>query len=178
MLKHADLSRNEGNVAESIEWLSRAVEAQPDVLQPRLEMVSAYLVLGDNDRALNEAITADRDFGDNPTTVQLLAKTYAVNGDYDRAIESFDRWIDLQPENLDARRLKGRAYWRAGDLDRARREFKDALVIKGDHRQLLLDMINLESSQQNLQGALKYADDLREEYPSSNLADVATGDLY
>ncbi|MEM9289361.1 MAG: XrtA/PEP-CTERM system TPR-repeat protein PrsT [Pseudomonadota bacterium] len=178
MLQLAALSRTEGNVEESIEWLSRAVEAQPDVLQPRLELVSAYLVLGDNDRALNEAITADRDFGDNPTTVQLLAKTYAVNGDYDRAIESFDRWIDLQPENLDARRLKGRAYWRAGDLDRARREFKDALVIKGDHRQLLLDMINLESSQQNLQGALKYADDLREEYPSINLADVATGDLY
>ncbi|MEO0410710.1 MAG: XrtA/PEP-CTERM system TPR-repeat protein PrsT [Pseudomonadota bacterium] len=178
MLQLAALARTEGNVEESIEWLSKAVEAKPTALPPRLELVSAYLILGDNDRALNEALAADRDFQENPVTVQLLAKTYAVNGDFDRALTTFDRWIDLEPENINARRLKGRTYWRSGDVDRARDEFADALRVRGDHRAVLLDLINLEAAENRFERALSYASDLRTKYPSINVADVATGDLY
>lgn len=178
MLQLAALSRTEGNVEESIEWLRKAVEAQPTALPPRLELVSAYLVLGDNNRALTEALAADREFQDNPVTVQLLAKTYAVNGEYDSAIQTFDRWARLEPASVDARRLKGRTYWRRGDADSARNAFKDALSVRGDHRAVLLDMINLESSVGNADRALDYANEMRTKYPGINLADVASGDLY
>lgn len=178
MLQLANLSRTEGNVEESIEWLRKAVDAQPTALPPRLELVSGYLILGDNNRALTEALAADRDFSENPVTVQLLAKTYAVNGEYDRAIDTFDRWIDLEPSNIAAHRLKGRTYWRRGDPDSARDTFKRALSIRGDHRAVLLDLINLESSVDNLDQALDYAGELRSKYPGQNMADIAAGDLY
>lgn len=178
MLQLAALSRTEGNVEESIEWLRKAVEAQPSALPPRLELVSAYLVLGDNSRALTEALAADRDFQDNPVTVQLLAKTYAVNGDYDNAVINFDRWANLDPSSVDARRLKGRTYWRRGDPSSARNAFKDALAVRGDHRALLLDMINLEKSVGNTDRALDYANEMRTKYPGISLADVAAADIY
>jgi putative PEP-CTERM system TPR-repeat lipoprotein len=178
MLQLAALSRTEGNMEESVEWLSRAVDVQPTALPPRLELVSAYLVLGDNNRALNEALEAQRDFPNNPVAVELLAKTYAVNGEYDLAVANFDKWIELDPTNMNARRLKGRTYWRSGDVSGARRAFQGALEQKGDKRTVFMDLINLESSEGNLDRALDFTEQLRAEYPQSNAADLAAGDLY
>lgn len=178
MLQLAALSRTEGNMEESVEWLSRAVDVQPTALPPRLELVSAYLVLGDNNRALNEALQAQRDFPNNPVAVELVAKTYAVNGQYDQAVANFDKWIDLDPSNLNARRLRGRTYWRSGDVSGARRSFLGALELSGDKRAVFMDLINLESSEGNLDRALDFTEQLRAEYPSSNAADLAAGDLY
>lgn len=72
---------------------------------------------------------------DDPFLVYGLGMEYKKAGDGPRAIESFDRTIQLDPGYCYAYFQKGQAHESAGDVDAARRAYRagmEAATRKGD----------------------------------------------
>src|SRR5215471_6692294 len=59
--------------------------------------------------------------------------TYARKGEYDRAIESYDEAIRLNPKHADAFSNRGVAYARKGDYDRAVENYDEAIRLNPKH---------------------------------------------
>ncbi|RME64414.1 MAG: PEP-CTERM system TPR-repeat protein PrsT, partial [Alphaproteobacteria bacterium] len=178
MLALADLARLQGQPEAMVDWLNKAVRAEPKSLEPRLQLIGAYLAIGDRNRALTEALGVGREFPDNPAAIEAVGRTQAMVENYQEAAATFNRLVSLLPENIGARRLLGQAQWRAGDKEAARGTFRRALGLEGNHGEILLDLIDLEQELGNFETALSYAGQLRQEYPNMNVADATIGKLY
>ncbi|GAB4139548.1 MAG: PEP-CTERM system TPR-repeat protein PrsT [Sphingomonadales bacterium] len=175
MLALADLARLQGQPEVMVDWLGKAVRVDPEALEPRLQLIAAFLGLGNQNRALTEAASLGREFPDNASAVEAVGRTYALAEDYDEAIFHFNRLITLVPENPGARRLLAQAQWRSGDVEAARATLRRALSLEGNLGDILLDLVNLEQEQGNFETALGYAGQLRQQFPNMNVADAAIG---
>lgn len=178
MLALADLARLQGQPEAMVDWLTRAVRADPSVLEPRLQLIAGYLGIGDRNKALSEAMSVARDFPENPTAIEAVGRTQGMAESFDEAVITLNRLVSLVPDNVGARRLLGQAQWRAGDRDAARGTFRRALSLEGELGPILLDLIELEREAGNFDQALSYAGQLRQEFPNMNVADATLGRLY
>jgi cellulose synthase operon protein C len=179
MLALADVAQSQGRNDERIEWLRRAVQANQQLLPPRLLLIQSLLEVGDRQRALSEATAADRDFEDNPAVVELLGRAQAGAGQPDRAISTFQRLTKIAPNNAGVMQLLARAQWDARRPAEARSTLENALKVEGPSREgVLVDLINLEAQQNNFPRAIQFANQLRQQFPNSVAADATLGGVY
>jgi tetratricopeptide (TPR) repeat protein len=78
-----------------------------------------------------------------PNDPELLANIgnhYYDSKDYAKAIDYYEKSLNLAPGNVDVRTDLGTAIWYAGDPDRAIREYGKALKDKPDYPQTLFNM--------------------------------------
>lgn len=179
MLALSNLAGMENNKKEQLEWLRRAVAAQPGVLEPRLMLARAYLADGKRNEALSEALALDREFPDMPVVLELVGRTQAVNQQFDRAAATYQRLVNLQPEHIGARVLLARSQIASKQIAEARRTYQRALAVKGRNvAPVLSDLVNLEADQGNFEQAVAYATQLRSQYPNLNIGSMSLGGLY
>lgn len=179
MLALSNLAGQQNKTDEQLDWLRKAVGANPQSLQPRLALVQTYLKLGDKKGALNEATSLERDFPQNSAALEILASAHMASNNYGDAVRVYNRIIGLLPDNVNARVLLARAQAANKQIADARATYQRALTIKGQQlAPVLVDLVNFEANQGNYSVALGYANQLRKEYPNQNVADMTIGNIY
>ena len=102
-----------------LKTLKKAKRINPNVPSVRIMHTLYYLVKCDFKKAEHEMLEALKVDPLSTQTNRTLADTYYFAGDYDQAIEVYDRILTLDPTFKAAQEFKGWAYLQKGDFDRA-----------------------------------------------------------
>ncbi len=174
----ADIARAQNNSAERINWLKQATAIAPKNIAPRVSLTQAYVQSGDSARALAEASAMERDFGDNPTVIELVGITQLTAKQPGKAESSFNRLVTLAPNMPGPRILLARTQAFQGRVEDARSTYAQALTLTGQNLvPVYVDAIALESRSGDYPAALALVARLRRAYPKLNVADQVVGDI-
>ncbi len=112
----------------------KALTLDPRLLEARMHMVFIYLTGGQKQKA-REAVDALRDEYPNDPGVQFVRGVVArLDGDYEKALRSFDRMVRLNPgEKVLASYNRSRIFMYQGDYDEAMRELDQGEEIEPEH---------------------------------------------
>ena len=178
--KHPDANHNLGvlavkfnQLAVSLPYFKAALEANPKRRQYWLSYVNALVKSGQTDAARKAEAEAFMALG---TTGEQLSKdaeaclrhgnTLQNNGDFNRAIESYQSALSIRPDYADAHFELGTALRDTGQLDRAEECFKQTLILNPGHAgahtnlgRLLLYQGRLNQAQVFFERALSFDSD-------------------
>jgi tetratricopeptide (TPR) repeat protein len=120
--------------------LRQALAASPDDAQSRRYLAEALWHRGAADEALTQIeAAADNPTSDAATAVRAGEFRFARRS-WDLALARAEQAIRLDPELPQAWALRGRAFWRMNQPERALADFHHALALTPNDRQLLLDV--------------------------------------
>src|SRR5437762_3619858 len=89
-----------------------------------------------------------REYGDTPELSVLVGQAHAQQGDYDGAIESLRKALQLDPKIVDANATLGFIYFKQGRLPEAEQALRAELSTHGDNiraRHTLAAVLDLEN---------------------------------
>jgi tetratricopeptide (TPR) repeat protein len=108
-----------GRINEAIAEIKRGLDLEPLDINMGATLASAYLVAGQNDKALEQAKkTYDLEPG-HPIGRWILSQVYIYEGMYGEAISLNEQWLQTDPTNQFPIRDAGIAYAKAGRPDKA-----------------------------------------------------------
>jgi predicted Zn-dependent protease len=112
-----------------------------------------------------------------PLLLAAMARAQAAAGLNDEALKSYRTILTATPTDIDARRNQIELLLKLKDVDSAKASLRDALKASPGNIGIMSSMVTLEAQTAGLDGALKLADDLRND--SSNLPNstVLRGDV-
>lgn len=112
----------------------KALTLDPRVLEARMHMVFIYLTGGQKRKARDE-VDALRDEYPNDPGVQFVRGVVArLDGDYEKALRSFDRMVRLNPgEKVLASYNRARIFMYQGEYEEAMRELDQGAEIEPEH---------------------------------------------
>ncbi len=114
--------------------LQRAIELDPEMAGPRLQMVYVYLHRGEKDLALAALAEARREAPNDPTVFIIAAMLYRLNGMYEKALRQYDRLVELNPRDVViAGYNRARIFNYQHDHKRAIAELDRVRAIEPDH---------------------------------------------
>ncbi len=112
-------------------------------LRAMCDQARRLLEQNDIDRSIAVAQHILQYFPDNLEAHRILGEAYLASRQFDQAQESFSRVLYADPENIPALVGLGITYERQGKIDRAVREFEQALEIKSDLKELREQLLRL-----------------------------------
>lgn len=104
-----------GRHVDSTLVLRDAVKASPNSVEVLCTYSRRQMMDGYFDEA---SVTAERAMkldSDNPVVIRATAVSCVASGQFSRAVELIDKWLELEPESIGAHRLLCRAFLEAGD---------------------------------------------------------------
>ncbi|MEP7274441.1 MAG: tetratricopeptide repeat protein, partial [Acidobacteriota bacterium] len=114
--------------------LQRAIELDPEMAGPRLQMVYVYLHRGEKDRALATLAEARREAPNDPTVFIIAAMIYRLNGMYEKALRQYDRLVELNPrDRVIASYNRARIFNYQHDPEKAIAELERVRALEPDH---------------------------------------------
>ncbi|MBN1211852.1 MAG: protein kinase [candidate division Zixibacteria bacterium] len=100
----------------------------------------------------------------NPLALQHIGRIYAVQGDYDKAIEYADLFKKHYPESPIAYELLSAYYQDIGQYDKAEKESQELLKMSPTNQDALRLLVRIDILLRNFESAEKYAEMIRENY--------------
>jgi tetratricopeptide (TPR) repeat protein len=134
LLKRGVMFDAAGKLAEAIADHERAIEANPQLIQAHINLISLYARAGQFDKAekrYRSAIAANPNMADSHYNFGVLM---AMQEKYTEAAAAFQRSIELNPFNAEAHYNFAAIIEGSGRLDEAARHFRQAIQNKPDHR--------------------------------------------
>ncbi len=104
-----------------------AVEPVGEIEAPELQEARAMLNAGDWRGARRISLRYLDSHAKSSDAWTILAKTYAANGKYKKAVRRFDKALKFDPHNADAFYGKGQAFEAQGKSDEASNEYQAAM---------------------------------------------------
>lgn len=176
VLTGANLIRG-GRPAESLAWLAKAADQQPDSTLPFVYRIEAHTSLGDHDQAELDFYLGQQINPEDAELYAALAESLMSRDLFDRAVWCLREAARLDPELPRIQARLAEAYARTGRLERARqlylRELRrdpgdiDTLLDLGD---LLAEMSRFDEAEEKFRRVLELE-------PDSVEAHEALGDL-
>ncbi len=111
---------------QALEFYNRSLEFNPDNPQVYYYRAASNASLGRMVQAVNDALNAIRMNPRHFESYQLLSGIYAARGDWDAIVDSWTRFIVLEPDNGDAYLERATAYARKGDMEASLRDARKA----------------------------------------------------
>lgn len=173
----AEIAHREGNTEVMLENLERARRASASALEPRMRLYEYHLQRGDMKVALDLAQEMAASHPANPDVLRALG--IAQQGEHliKRALESFKKLIELQPESAEAHALYADALASYGDLDTARKELEESLRLEPDSIRARVGLGALEARAGNADRALQIAAEIQRRHPDRPAGFELEGDL-
>lgn len=135
------LAYKEGNYSEAIKNLEESIAYNPEFKDSHYYLAMVYYQLADFDRAIeqwNETIKLDpfdnsvrhflnrsleeKKFGRETLKYFNAGYDFYLNGEYEKAIESFNRSLEMNSEFEKARKFLSRSYYQLNQMDKYREE--------------------------------------------------------
>jgi tetratricopeptide (TPR) repeat protein len=112
------LARDARRNDEAMEFFQKAIELNPDLEGPHLELGSIYYIKRLYDLEIKEYQEVLRLNPNNTDALFNLGEAYETKGLYDLAIKEYERIIALEPEDAEAYYNLGLAYLTQGQKDK------------------------------------------------------------
>ncbi len=143
------LSYKNSNFEEAVSYFKSSILANPNFKEPHYYLALSYYEIGDLDNSIfqwEEVIRIDsfdnsakhflnncleeKEYGRETLKHFNAGYNYYLKGEYDKAIEEFNRSLDYNPEFEKARQLLSRSYYQLNQMDEYREERKKTTELK------------------------------------------------
>ena len=109
------------------EAFDKALAIDPNIVEARMLMVFVYLWRGKKEKALEEVNRARREAPNEPVVYFVKAMLHRLNGEYGRALHSYDRLVRLDPAaHVVASYSRALVYMYMGQFDEVFRQLDNA----------------------------------------------------
>ena len=174
----AQLAAVSGANTEEITALSKAVEANPVELAPRLLLIDALLRGKDIKRALTAAQNAVAAQPDDPELLSALGRTQQISGDANQAIASYKKLIALLPLSPQPHMRLAEAHVANNDLPAAEESLRKALQSAPNTLDAQRGLILLLASTKRFQEATALARQIQSQRPQEDVGFQLEGDIF
>lgn len=178
MVALATLERSAGNEKGFLDWLEKAVHADPKALKPRILQVEYYVFKKDTARALSIARDAQTANPTNAEALDLLGRAQLAAGEKSNAITTFDKLVAANPANPFAYLRLATAQGINQNLTEARKSLNKALQLNPDLVDARLSLIGLDLQEKKASAAIQGAQQLQRQQPNFPGAYTIEGDIY
>ena len=114
--------------------LRRALELDPTLTNARLQMVYVDLYHGDKDKARSAVEELRRENPEDPSVLFVAGMIYRLDGLYDKALETFDRLLALNPKDVVLVSYnRARIYTHEGRFEEAVQELEKGREAEPEH---------------------------------------------
>ena len=157
--------------------LSRAIEAAPADVAPRLMLIELHLRNKDGKQALSTAQNAVAALPSSPELLAALGRVQQVSGDSNQAVTTFGKVVQLQPLSPQAYIRLAEAQIAAKSIPAAEQSLRKALELKPDdldaQRMLVAVLVDTKRHQE----AVKLARQVQAQRPKQAFGWVFEGDI-
>jgi len=187
------LSYKNGNFEEAVSYFKSSILANPNFKEPHYYLAISYYQMGDLDNSISqweEVIRIDsfdntakhflnncleeKEYGRETLRYFNAGYDYYLQGEYDKAIEEFNRSLDYNPEFEKARQFLSRSYYQLNQMDEYREERKKATELQSngeeenaeEHYKLGYEFYSLKDYTVAVE-ELKKALDIKSDYPQA-----------
>jgi putative PEP-CTERM system TPR-repeat lipoprotein len=156
LMAEVELSLAEGKKDDAVRWLEKARAADASSLEPRFQLVEAYIGRAEPDKAAAIAGELDKLTSDDPRAVSAIGAARLANNEIAPAIAAFDRLVQLAPNSTSAQLQRARAYYAAKDADKARAALERAAEIDPGDPEVERQLTRLAIETDTVEGELVY----------------------
>ena len=167
-----------GDSGESVELARSAVQSDPGGASQRLLLASGLMTSGDFDGAQTEIDLVEANLPDWAAVHTLKGRLQYLRGEMAPAARSFQRALELQPEDADALAGLVAVDAEAGEAERARARVEDHLTRRPDDPGLLMLAARTLAAENDAAGTEEMLKRAIETDPSAVQAYLALGRLY
>jgi len=128
-----DRFRRQGDLANLIVSLRRAVNERPRDARLRRDLVQAYRERGMTAAARDEVLRAVALAPEDPTLRRMLGDAHLDEGDAEAAIREYQEAVRLQPADALSHVALGDAYWNSGKSEEAMKAYEAGARADGNH---------------------------------------------
>lgn len=179
LLALAELKNAAGGKPEEImAYISKAVEANPKEVAPRLALIELQLRNKDSKSALASAQNALAAIPDKPELLDALGRTQHIAGDSNQALATYSKLAVLQPASPMAAMRMAEIQLANKNKDEAAKSLRRALEIKSDLLEAQRGLIMLLMDGKKQQDAFVLARDIQKQRPKEAVGYVLEGDIY
>ena len=112
----------------------KALALDPKLLEARMQMVFIYMTGGQKQKARREIEILRHEFPNDPGVQFVRAVVARLDGDYEKALRSYDRMVKLNPgERVPASYNRARIFMYQGQYDQALRELDAGAALEPEH---------------------------------------------
>jgi tetratricopeptide (TPR) repeat protein len=147
LFHEAQILLMQGKQKESIEILTKAIEAGADKAMAYLSRGVAYLQLKETDKAIEDFGAAAEADKSNARPYYYRGTAYMIKEDYKKAIEDLSISLRLKPGNGAAMFARGTAFVQLGMEDEASKDIKSALAVSETAVQSFVDTYGILRTQ-------------------------------
>jgi putative PEP-CTERM system TPR-repeat lipoprotein len=159
-----------GDQTEGQEWLSRAVDAAPDVAALRTQLALTMLAGGETNKAISELQSAV-DLGQGVLQADvLLVLAHLKNKQFDEAIKTSEALEKRMPDKAIPYNLTGLALLAKGETDKAAERFEKALAVDPKFITADLNLARIAVAKNDLEGAQKRYQEVLKQQPGQLVA--------
>lgn len=163
--------------AELTTMLEKLIKQMPGEARPRLALIQLHLRRQQVKEALSVATEAAAALPGDPSVLRHVAEAQAKAGDYNQAINSFNKLIALQPKAPEPWMLLAQVYAARGDKKASTQAMERALKLRPGYKPAQRALIANELVAGNLGDANRLADATKAMYPDDPLAHSMAGDV-
>ena len=177
MMALAQISQKLGKEEEAIKWLTEAVRRSSDAYIPRLMLARYYLAKKDILNAQKYISEAKNVAPEEPRVWLTQGMLDMVQGDLDKALSTYNRVLDIDPQSVIALYQSGYIHSRKGEYEAARELLNKALKVAPDHALSIVLLAHLHIREGQLSKSRELIKHLSEIRPDSYELYVLQGDL-
>jgi len=147
-----------GDFSAGVDYLKQAKKAQPENNEIRSELAKMYLSHGAYDSAISELEAVTGTTESQIKAKVLLVYSYLRKEDFSKARSTAQKLLDDFPNDPDLIVVMGGVEMIAGDRDKARKYFNDALQINTNFALARMNLARMDFEDGELNGASKQYD--------------------
>jgi tetratricopeptide (TPR) repeat protein len=125
LLFEARRARASGKLQEAEKHLNQILEVDKEYTEARYELALVYHQKGENKQALQELLILSQQEKDNPELLMRIASLYEREGEFEKAIESYQKALKQEPHYLPAHRNLERLKKQKAVLPKAEELFEE-----------------------------------------------------
>ena len=158
-------------------YLTKAVEANPTEVSPRLLLIELYLKTNDNKQAASAAQGAVAAIPTAPELLDALGRVQQASGDLNQAVATFGKVAAMQPLSPQPQVRLAAAHRANKNTQAAEQSLRKALEIKSDHLDAQRALIILDLEAKKYDEAMTIAQTVQAQRPQAGAGFVFEGDI-
>jgi len=162
---------------EVVGLLTKAVNAAPTVVEPRVALVRYYLFVNDARRAATAAQEGVTAIPDSADLLDALGRAQMASGEVNQALATYARMAAALPNSPFPHMLMADVHIANKDLAGAAQSLRKALSIKPDLIAAQRGLVAIDLSRDRPQDALAAARDIQKQRPDDPIGYILQGDI-
>jgi putative PEP-CTERM system TPR-repeat lipoprotein len=136
-------------------YLAKVKELKPDLGIADTQLAQSYLATGKPKKAIEHLLMASAAREYDPTMVGLLlVESYVKSGEMNKGISVAKKLAEDMPSNANIQHHLGYIYQISGQIEKAIKQFEQALVIEHNHVKSVVSLANLDYKNGNVDSAI------------------------